>query len=501
MRYEQYLAGRYRAILGYTGGIAVVIGLTLLSPLLLLPFYWSERGLADGFLLGGLPWIILGGLAWAYLRPQENITLSLQEGMLIITLGWLIATLGGAVPFMVNKELTLTQAVFESTSGWTTTGLSVIDINNSAHLTLFYRSVIQLMGGAGFAIIVLSAVAGLAGSGLISAEGREDQLAPHVRDSASIVLVLYLSYVGFGIIALLLAGMTLFEAINHAFTAVAGGGFSTRAESIMYWDSALIEAIIMLLMFLGATNFLTAYTLLRGKYEAVYRNGELRSTFVTLSIGIVILFFAVSRLLYEDTGKQLRVAFFEAFSAMTTTGFNSTTYGDWPELGFWVLTLLMLIGAGSGSTAGGLKQLRIYILAKSVWWELRYMFLPRRVVHDPVLWRGDSRTYLTPELIHQTALFSFMYLVAFFIGAGMLAAHGHSMRDSLFEMASCLSAVGLSSGITTPDAPISQLWIQSGAMLAGRLEFFALMVGITKVVYDGRFVVWGIGRWLGLGGR
>ena len=180
-RYGHFLRQRYRAILGYTGLIWAIAGVVILSPLLALIFYPEELDLAWGFALPGIVLSVIGFLLWRFLAPKKIISLSLAEGSVIVLLAWLIAIAIGTIPFMLIQGLNFTQAAFESTSGWTTTGLSVVDVTQASRLILLYRSNIELAGGGGFAIIALAAISGLSGAGLTSAEGRTEQLAPNVR--------------------------------------------------------------------------------------------------------------------------------------------------------------------------------------------------------------------------------------------------------------------------------------------------------------------------------
>jgi trk system potassium uptake protein TrkH len=485
MRHQVYLRSRYRALLGYIGQLFAIIGIIHLVPLLLIAFYPAEAELAGGFLLAGVPLIIAGLLIWKRYYPQEPISLTVQEGSVIVVTIWMVAILAATIPFMTINGLNFTQALFEATSGWTTTGLSVVDVTTTPNLLLFFRSFIQLAGGAGFAIIALSAGAGGGALwGLVAAEGRTDQLAPHVRQSASIVLRIYGSYIVFGILALRLAGMGWFDAVNHAFTALSTGGFSTRVESIGYWDSPAIEAVVLILMLLGTINFFIAYTLLQRKFRAVARSGELRFMGVIIAIGVFCLFFSVTTQLYSTLEKSLRVAIFEVTSAATTTGFSTVSYLPWADFGWIILITLMLIGGGTGSTAGGIKQMRIYILYKSIRWEIRRAFMPRHTVNEPAIWQGEKRELLNDRLIRQTALFVGLYFTILLIGTSMMAAYGYSLKDSLFEFASTLGTVGLSIGVTSLDMPPVLLWVQCLGMLMGRLEMFAVIVGLLKLVTD-----------------
>jgi trk system potassium uptake protein TrkH len=484
VRYAEFLGLRYKAILGYTSLLSLIASLLVALPLVLLAVYPQERSLLWGFLvpavLLGLPALVL----WRRLTPRPAEGLTMQEGAVIVVLTWLVTVLVGSVPFLAVSRLGLTHALFESTSGWTTAGLSVLDVSQAPALILFYRSVIQLAGGAGLAILMLSALTGPVGPGLSVAEGRSEQLLPHVRRSARLVLTIYAGYAVVGIVGLRLAGMNWFDAVNHGFTALSTGGFSTRAESIAYWQSPAVEAVTIVLMLLGTLNFLTAYTLFRGKYRAAVRNSEVRQTALLLLIGSGVLLFGVTGSLYPTLGQSLRASLFNTVSALSTTGFATVEYARWNGLGWLVLILFMLIGGATGSTAGGIKQYRIYVLARGLVWEFRRRLLPGSVVSEPDVWRGEEKSFVSDRHLRQIALFVFLYLSAYFVGSGLIAAYGYPLQDCLFEFASALSTVGISVGITSADAPAGVLWVEMVAMFLGRLEFFTVVVGLTKLCTD-----------------
>ena len=484
MRHAAFLRQRYRVILAYTGLVSLIAGVLILSPLLLLVFYPGEVGLAWGFLLPGLGLALPSYMLWRRLSPRQAVSLTAQEGAVIVVLTWLLAIGAGAIPFLLISHLNLTQALFESTSGWSTAGLSVLDVERASPLVLFYCSVTQLAGGAGLAIIMLSALAGPVGPGLSVAEGRSEQLLPHVRRSAKLVLTLYAAYVAIGIVALRLAGMNWFDTVNHAFSALSTGGFSTHSESIAYWHSPAVEAVIVVLMLLGTLNFLTAYTLLQRKLRAAARNSEVRQTGLFLLVSVIVLVFGVTRGLYASLGEDVRAAVFNAVGALSTTGFATVDYRGWNGLGWLVLIVLMLVGGGTGSTAGGIKQYRIYVLYRGLVWEVRRRLAPASVVSEPDVWQGEQRQFISDAHLRQVALFVFLYLVAWFVGSGIIAAHGYGLEDSLFECASALGTVGISVGVTAPGAPPGVLWVEIAAMILGRLEFFTVFVGLCKLAGD-----------------
>jgi trk system potassium uptake protein len=484
LRHAAFLRQRYQIILGFLGLIVLVSGGLILSPLLLLVPYPSEVGVAWGFLAPGGLLAATGFILWRRLAAGRAASLTWQEGGIALVAAWLLTIGVGSIPLLTAGGLTPAQALFDSTSGWTAAGTSLLDVTRASPLLLFYRSVTQLAGGTGFAIIALSALAGPVGPGLTVAEGREEQLLPNVRRSARLVLTMYSGYALIGVLALRTAGMSWFDAVNHAFTALSTGGFSTRAESIAAWQSPAVEAVIMVLMLLGMVNFLTMYTLLRGQLRPLWRNSQLRVMLVLLVFGTVLLFAGSAPASGSLPGPRLREALFHVVSALSTTGFSTADMSRWNELGQMALLVLMIIGGGAGSTAGGLKLYRVYVLSKGIAWQVRRALLPMRAISEPDVWEGRERRFVAADQVRDVALYACLYLFALLLSSGVLVAHGYSLGDSLLEMASVLSTVGLSTGIATPTMPAGVLWTEIAGMFLGRLEFFVVIVAVARVVQD-----------------
>ncbi len=483
MREAQYLLSRYRGVLAYVGLISALVGLTMLFPLLTMLVQPMDSLAASAFFVPGLM-LIAGGLSvWKWL-DSSKATLTLQEGGVIVILSWFVAILSGMVPIMVLEKLNLTQAIFESVSAWTTTGLSVIDAAKANPAILLWRSTMQLAGGAGLAIIMLAAIAGPGGTSLSTAEGRTDQLVPNVRASAAMVIRIYSGCVIAGILALHIAGMNWFDAVNHSFCALSTGGFSTKAESIGYWDSPVIESVTIVLMLVGNLNFVSAWCLLKGRFKALSRNGEIRLVAALIPIFAGLLLWLTCAPIYASASKAVRVATFETVSALTTTGYSTVTYGNWNSFGILLLIVLMLIGGGACSTAGAIKQHRIYILIRSLILEIKRPFHPRTIVIDSSFQQGEDRIPISDLQVRSIGNFVFLYLATWISGSAVLAAHGFGIRESLFEFASALGTVGLSIGVTNADAPVIVLWSESAGMLLGRLEFFVIFTGAAKLARD-----------------
>ncbi|MBL8733188.1 MAG: TrkH family potassium uptake protein [Planctomycetes bacterium] len=488
MRERDHLRRRYRAVLASVGGVSALVGLLILTPLLAWPLGPVADHTLAGFLLPGLLLAAGGAFAWRRLYEPE-VVLTMQEGGVIVLLIWLVASVAGAVPLMLVQGLDFTQAVFESVSGWTTTGLSVIDVERASPAILLWRSTMQLAGGAGLAILMLAAIAGQGGASLAAAEGRADHLVPNVRQSALLVLQIYLGYVLVGVLALALAGMGWFDAVNHAFCAVSTGGFSTRAASIGHWDSPWIEGVTLVLMVLGNLSFLTSWCLLRGRFGAVLANGEVRLQALLVPLFVVPLAVGTCLPLYATAGKVVRVAVFETVSALTTTGYSTVAYTDWNAFGVLLLIVLMLIGAGTCSTGGAIKQFRVHLLWRAVWQEVLRPLRPRAMVAVETMAVGDRRVAVTDAVLRATGVFVALYLGTWLLGSVVLVALGNTLPQALFEFASALGTVGLSIGVTGPTTGSTMLWTETVGMLLGRLEFFVVFTGSLKLARDLRGMI------------
>lgn len=484
LRYQTYLRARYGTIIFFLGLTWFFIGLALFVPLFFC--LWDKEPLIHSvsFILPGLLAVGAGVFVIRTLRGAERVTLSFQEGALTVTLAWLSAFAIGAVPFLVGMHLPFHLALFESTSGWTTTGMSIIDPDSTARSFLFFRSLTEFVGGAGLVILSLSAAAGPMGSSLSAAEGRGEYLVPNVRRSAKLVLTMYVIYVTLVSISLHLAGMSAFDAINHAMVAVSTGGFSTRTDSIAYWDSPLIEAILIGAMIAAAVNFATAYAVVTGTFRVFLRSGEVRVFFVLLFFSILLLsVFAAPRLFVGELA-WVRHSAFAAVSAMSGTGLSTSNYAEWGGFAFLIFFILMVVGGGTGSTAAGIKQYRVYAIYRAVVWDFKKMFLPPGAMSQPNMWQASGKKFLSEREVAQISLFVMLYLGLLFVGSCIFLAYGYSFNDSVFEFTSALGNVGLSSGITAPDMPAPLIWLQCIAMLFGRLEIFTVVIGVTKLMRD-----------------
>ncbi len=485
MGYRKILEVQYRTLLSNMGWIFLCFSVILLLPVLACFFYPSEFHLAQWFLYASGISFLIGYFLWKSFRKgsvQQRLTI--QEGAIIVVGSWLGAILLSALPFVFSGYLPFLQAVFESTSGWTTTGLTVVDVEQFPKILLFWRSLTQFFGGAGFAIIMLSSIGGGISSGIYLAEGRMDNLLPHIKKSAKMILIIYSTYTLIGCFAYAIAGMGWFDAINHSLTALATGGFSTRTDSIGAFQSTSIEAITLVLMTLGATGFGIHFLAWQRDWNHLKKCAEPYLYLAILAFVIPMVFLSLSQSIYSNLSDSLRHSVFQGISALTGTGFSTSDLVPWPGFSLFILVVLMIFGGMMDSTSGGVKLFRLYVVFQVILSHIQSFFLPKGTVQVKVVWKGNKKFVIQDFMIKSILVFLCLYFITLGAGVGVLLWHGNSLQNSLFEFTSALSTVGLSVGITRSDAPPLVLIAQTIGMFLGRLEFLVVIFGLSKVVRD-----------------
>lgn len=477
------------------GRLMVMIGLLVTASLAILPFYPQDMGYAVCFLLPGLFSILAGGLVCVFGKREvyfssDRLTAQRHSNNTVLfTWFWGIAV--GAMPFYLSKQLRLVQALFESVSGWTTTGLSVMDVTNTSHIFLFYRSFMQYCGGLGFVMMMVMLVSGKRSMDLFNAEGHPDKLMPNLKQTAQTIFEMYLIFLIVGTAAYMVCGMPLFDSLCHAMCSLSTGGFSTKLNSIGEYRSLSVEIVTIVLMLIGTTNFAVLLLLLRGKWRQAMQVSEVRFLFLLLLIFVPLMALSLSSALGMGLGEGLRHGLFNASSALSTTGYATMSYEGWPACTIGLMILLMLIGGGIGSTAGGLKLTRVYLILRMMGQNINKKLLPQRCVDAPTYVKAQGRTKIDGELCSDTVGFVGCYLLLFVAGALLLTlTAGCDLERAMFEFASALGTVGLSIGLTGPMTNNATLIVEMVGMILGRLEIFTVLTG----VYYGLHEIKSLGR-------
>lgn len=474
-------------LIGYIGVFMMIIGCIILLPLITILFYPQDAIEAKYFIIPGIMSLLIGYLLYFNIRGKEKGKLQRNQDALIVVLCWVLAIVISGLPFYLSGQYTFTQSMFEATSGWSTTGLSVVDVDHTSHLFLMHRSFILFFGGVGLVLIMLSVLSDTYGLRLYHAEGHSDRLLPNLIKSARFILTIYLCYIIGGAILYIIAGMNVFDAIIHSIGALSTGGFSSHSESIAYFHSEWIELITIGLMILGNINFLAHLYLIRGKFKAFFQYCEIRFSFILIALAtpaITVLFIKAFNI---PLSQALRDAVFQVVSALTTTGFQTIpSFHNLPSAILLIMIVLQLIGGGIGSTAGGLKQYRVYVLCKGVYWKLKSMLFSDKVVHAHKIKKVNCKENLNQQELSQIGVYAFLYITIFFLGTFVLCCFGYSVQDSMFDFSSALSTVGLSTGIMNAHAPTLVLWTGTIGMFFGRLEIYIIFLAAIRFGKDVR---------------
>ena len=464
------------------GKLMVMIGLLVIAPVAILPFYPKDIGYAIYFLLTGLLSILAGGLVCAFGKREAYFSsdrLTAQRhsnNTVLFTWFWGIAV--GAMPFFLSGQLKFVQSLFESVSGWTTTGLSVMDVTQTSKIFLFYRSFMQYCGGLGFVLMMVMLVSGKRSMDLFNAEGHPDKLMPNLKQTAQTIFEMYIIFLILGTVSYVVCGMPLFDSLCHAMCSLSTGGFSTRLNSIGEYHSLSIEIVTIVLMLIGTTNFAVLLLLLRGKWRQAIQVSEVRFLFLLLLIFVPLMALSLSSELGMGFGEGLRHALFNASSALSTTGYATMSYRGWPACAIGLMILLMLIGGGIGSTAGGLKLTRVYLILRVIGQNMKRKLLPQRCVDAPTYVKAQGRTKIDEELCSDTVGFVGCYLLLFIAGTLLLTqTAGCDLEKAMFEFASALGTVGLSIGLTGTTTNNATLVVEMVGMILGRLEIFIVLTG------------------------
>ena len=472
-----------RVVLGYVGFNMMLVGFAVLTTLFTLIRYPEERAYAKYFIMTAIPAITIGILLFRPIHKKEKIELDKNHDNIIVVLTWLVAILICAFPYFLTGEYSFTQSIFESTSGLTTTGLTVMNPDTLPKVFLMFRSITLYIGGIGIILIMTSLFATSFGMRLYNAEGHPNKLIPNVIKSARMIVCIYTGYILMGIILYTIFGMDSFDAINHSIAAVANGGFSTKSASIGYYNSLPIEIITIVLMILGGTNFLLNLMIIRGNVKLFFKHCETKLTLLIWIITVPILSCVLLGTVCSVAGESFRIAVFHIVSAMATAGFQTvSSFENWPAAGLMILSLLMIIGFQAGSTAGGIKEYRIAIILKSMYYDVKSKLMKKREIMPRKVNIYGEEKELTNERAFEAHNFAMVYLTVITLGTLIYTMCGYSLEKSLFEFSSIVGCVGLSAGITGIGASDFVNWVAIVGMIIGRLDIYpAILVGLVSV--------------------
>ncbi len=472
---------RFQQILRLIGILNVFLGLSMLAPLVVSLIY------SDGSTLPILySFIITSGgglLLFVITRSGDYSSLSQREGVAIVTFGWLSAGFFGCLPFLLSGSIgSLTDAFFESLSGFTTTGASILtDIESLPRGILFWRSLTQWMGGMGIIVLSIAILPflGVGGMQLYKAEIPSpvvDKLQPRISETAKILWKVYLLITLIEISLLFVGGMPLFDSICHAFCTMPTGGFSPHSASIAYYNNAYFEGVITVFMFLAGVNFALHFKFLRGELKVFGTDPECRVFIFALAVLIILVTFNIYGTAYHSIAGAFRRAAFQVTSIITTTGFVTSDYARWPALSQIILLLCMFAGAMAGSTGGAIKTMRIILLVKYGFRELFRLAHPHAV--RSIKLGGKP---VPEEVLSSIWGFFILYVGLFILAVIIMSALGLDVITSFASVAATIGNVGPGLGLVGPTGnylavPDLGKWVLTFCMLLGRLEIYTVII-------------------------
>ena len=454
---------------------------------------WYGEADSGIFLLSTIITLAAGLIGLLVGRRAES-RMGEREGYVIVAMVWVVFSAFGLLPYYLSGQVdTITDAWFESMSGFTTTGATIIpDLTVITHGLLFWRSLTQWIGGMG--IIVLSIailpIFGLNGMQLYAAEVSGltyEKVSPRIADTAKMMWSIYVLLTATEVVALWLCGMDIFDAVCHSFSTIATGGFSTKNNSLEFYDSAAIHYTVTFFMFVSGINFVMLIYLLRGKAKNFLRDEEVRwysaavAVFaVALTLGLYIARPGWSAIEME---RAFRDSLFTVISSMTSTGYTISDYMYWPVVAWVVIFFLMLTGACAGSTAGGIKWVRLAIIIKNGVAEFQRRIHPNAII--PV--KLNEKT-VPQQTINNIMAFLIFYVFIIVVTVVIFCASGVNFDESIGAAVSAIGNVGISIGQFGPSGTYAEFptvakWVMSFVMLIGRLEIFTVLLLFTKALW------------------
>ena len=454
---------------------------------------WYSEADSDIFLLSTVVTLLAGVIGLLVGRRAES-RMGEREGYVIVAMVWVVFSAFGLLPYYLSGQVpSFTDAWFESMSGFTTTGATIIpDLEVITHGLLFWRSLTQWIGGMG--IIVLSIailpIFGLNGMQLYAAEVSGltyEKVSPRIADTAKMMWSIYVLLTITEVASLWLCGMDIFDAVCHSFSTIATGGFSTHNNSLEFYDSAAIHYTVTFFMFISGINFVLLIYLLRGKARNFFQDEELRWYSVAVMVFAVMLtlglYIARPGWTAVEMERAFRDSIFTVISSMTSTGYTISDYMYWPVVAWVVIFFLMLTGACAGSTAGGIKWVRLAIIMKNGIAEFQRRIHPNAII--PVKLNEKA---VPQQTINNIMAFLIFYVFIIAVTVVIFSASGVNFDESIGAAVSAIGNVGISIGQFGPagtyaDFPMVAKWVMSFVMLIGRLEIFTVLLLFTRILW------------------
>jgi trk system potassium uptake protein len=451
-------------------------------------YFNAETSSASAFLYTMLIVAAVGIIVYLVTKKLKGKQFSAKDGFLMVTISWVIASAAGALPFYLSGVIpSYTEAYFETMSGFTTTGASILtEIQSLPKSILFWRSLTHWLGGMGFVVLTVAIIPllGVGGVKMVSAESPGptiDKISPKITYMAKMLWIIYIGLTILETILLMFGGMDLFDSLTHTFGTLATGGFSPKNASVGYYNSAYIDIVVTVFMVLAGLNFGLYYRMLIGNFTELKKNTELKAYLLIFVVASVLAAIPLMGKVYSGFGESLRYSSFQVASILTTTGYATANFDIWPAFSKYILFALMFIGGCSGSTGGGIKVVRIVTLFKQAVTEMKQQANPRGVFSTRM-----NGVPIGKDFVFTIVGFVFLYVLFLLVTTAVVATApgGYDLETSFSTALVTVGNIGPGFSLVGPTMnyaffPAYVKWFLSFAMMAGRLEIYTVLILFT----------------------
>ena len=474
----------FRIIIRFVAILVFFLGISMSLPLSVSIFY--EDGSTRALLLSSLITSVTGLVLFLLTRKKEDNLLNHRDGVAIVSVGWIMAGLFGTLPYVLSATIPgFTNAFFESVSGFTTTGATVLtDIESLPEGILLWRSLTQWFGGMGIILLSIAILPflGVGGMQLYKAEVPSpvvDKLKPRISETAKTLWKVYLLITALEIVLLYAGGMHLFDAVCHAFCTMPTGGFSTKNASIAHYDSVYFNCVFIIFMLFAGINFSLHYRLIKGDAKVFGKDPECRVFLFMVALFIFLITLNIHGAVYDSFSEAFRYAAFQVSSIITTTGFITADYEKWPAFSQLILVICMFTGAMAGSTGGGIKIMRIMLLLKHSYQQVFHIIHPHAVTSVKL---GGKP--VPQDVLNSIWGFFILYIGLFVIATLVMASLGLDIISAFASVAASIGNIGPGLGLVGPvqnflNVPEAGKWVLIFCMLLGRLEIYTVILLLT----------------------